>query len=198
MAKSVNGAFAEFMLNTVNLDKDIVSNARNSRDNLLSNIQEFDDDDFFDLYQDYNVHFGSFARRTKCRDLNDIDLMIGIAGSGASYSDAGGWDDVSITASETNKAQIECTDGNGRLNSTKVLNRFKKEIEKLNNYKQSDVSKDKQVVKLDLISKYWSFDIAPCFYTKENSEGKSFYLIPNGTGNWIKTDPTIDRDRMKN
>ena len=198
MAKSVNGAFAEFMLNTINLDKDIVKDARISLNNLWDNLSKFDNiDGFFDLGKSFNLLHGSFSRKTKYRELDDIDMMVGISASGASYSDAGGWADVSITASETNKAQIECTDDNGRLNSTKVLNRFKKEIEKLNNYKQSDVSKDKQVVKLDLISKYWSFDIAPCFHTKENSEGKSFYLIPNGTGNWIKTDPTIDRDRMK-
>lgn len=80
MATTVNSAFSEFMKDIVNLDPDIVSAARASRDNLLENIAEFDNQtDFFDLYDGFNVHFGSFARKTKCRELDDIDLMIGIA-----------------------------------------------------------------------------------------------------------------------
>lgn len=49
MATTVNNAFSEFMKDTINLDPDIVSAARKSRDNLLANISEFDNkDDFFD------------------------------------------------------------------------------------------------------------------------------------------------------
>lgn len=76
MATTVNNAFSEFMSYVVNLDPTVTSEARYSRDNLLSNISEFDNkDDFFDLCDSYNVHFGSFARRTKCRELDDVDLM---------------------------------------------------------------------------------------------------------------------------
>ena len=50
LATTVNNAFAEFMRDIVNLDPDVVSEARTSRDNLLDNIAEFDDKDgFFDL-----------------------------------------------------------------------------------------------------------------------------------------------------
>ena len=41
MATTVNNAFAEFMRDIVNLDSDVVSKARTSRDNLLDNIAEF-------------------------------------------------------------------------------------------------------------------------------------------------------------
>ena len=52
MATTVNSAFSEFMKNTVNLDADVVSAARKSRDNLLRNIEEFNsDNDFFTLYE---------------------------------------------------------------------------------------------------------------------------------------------------
>ena len=80
MATTVNNAFEEFMRDIINLDKDTVSAARISRDNLLSNIAEFSEEDgFFTLCSEYNEHFGSFARKTKCRKLDDIDLMIGIS-----------------------------------------------------------------------------------------------------------------------
>ena len=86
MATTVKMAFSEFMKNNVNLDPDVTKNARMSRDNLLSNIAEFNEKDgFFELCDSFNVHFGSFARRTKCRELDDIDLMIGIAANGATY-----------------------------------------------------------------------------------------------------------------
>ena len=44
MATTVNIAFSEFMKDIVNLDPDIVSAARTSRDNLLENIAEFDNE----------------------------------------------------------------------------------------------------------------------------------------------------------
>ena len=39
MATTVNGAFTEFMNNSVNLDMTQTQTARKSRDNLLSNIK---------------------------------------------------------------------------------------------------------------------------------------------------------------
>lgn len=48
MASTVNSAFAEFMKNIVNLDPDITSKARKSRDNLIDNINNFSGNyDFF-------------------------------------------------------------------------------------------------------------------------------------------------------
>ena len=187
------------MRDIVNLDSDIVSKARESRDNLLENIAEFDDEDgFFDLYEGYNVHFGSFARKTKCRELDDIDLMIGIAANGATYNSSDPWDDVHITASTTNQAQKDCTREDGTLNSTQVINKFKSKLKHVREYSRSDIHKSGEAVVLNLTSKDWSFDIVPCFYTVTESDGRSYYLIPNGKGNWKKTDPTKDKAYVTN
>lgn len=186
------------MRDIVNLDSTVTKNARASRDNLLSNIAEFDDaDGFFDLCDAFNVHFGSFARKTKCRELDDIDLMIGIAGNDATYYSYS-WDNVTITASTTNQAQIDCTDSSGFLNSTKVIDKFKEKLKHLREYSRSEVKRSGEAIVLNLISKDWSFDIVPCFYTVKESNGRAYYLIPNGNGGWKKTDPTIDRDTMRN
>ena len=199
MALTVNTAFDEFMRNSVNLDPGIVSNARTSRDNLIENIAEFDDKDgFFDLCDSFNVHFGSFARKTKCRELDDIDLMIGIAASGATYYAYDSWDNVRITASSSNDAQVECTRSDGTLNSTQVLNRFRKKLENVREYSRSEIHRNGEAVTLNLTSKDWSFDIVPCFHTVVESNGRSYYLIPNGNGNWKKTDPKKDRDHVIN
>ena len=197
MATTVSSAFSEFMKNSVNLDSRVVSSARASRDNLLANIQEFaDDSDFVRLCESFNVHFGSFARKTKCRELDDIDLMIGIAADGACYYEYDPWDNVRIIASTTNQMQRECTRDDGTLNSTIVLNRFKKKLEKVREYSRSEVKRNGEAVNLNLISKDWAFDIVPCFHTVEETDGRAYYLIPNGKGNWKKTDPTKDREHV--
>lgn len=198
MATTVNNAFLEFMKNTVNLDKDVVSIAYKSRDNLLDNINEFDNDDFFNLYRPFNVHFGSFARKTKCRELDDIDLMIGIAADDATYNQNDPWDNVRIMASATNQAQKECMRYDGTLNSTQVLNKFKKKLENVREYSKSKVNKRGEAVVLNLKSRDWSFDIVPCFHTVKECDGREYYLIPNGTGNWKKTDPLKDKEYVTN
>lgn len=197
MAQTVEKAFEEFRKNYVDLDKNIVKAARDSRDNLLYNIKEFDNkDNFFDLCQDFDLHFGSFSRKTKCRELDDIDLMIGIAASNATYNNYDSWENVRITSGKVNPAQIECTNPDGTLNSKLVLNRFKKELEKLREYSRSEIKRDHEAINLNLISKDWAFDIVPCFHTVAEHDGRSYYLIPNGKGNWKKTDPTIEQERV--
>ncbi len=57
---------------------------------------------------------------------------------------------------------------------------------------------NKQAAVLNLTSYTWSFDIVPCFFTSEDSYGKTYYIIPDGNGDWMKTDPRIDRDRVTN
>lgn len=56
MAKTVNEAFEVFIRDVVNPDPDMVAEARQSRDNLLDNIKEFDgDSNFFKLYWDKRI-----------------------------------------------------------------------------------------------------------------------------------------------
>ena len=185
------------MRDIVNLDPDVVSEARTSRDNLLDNIAEFDNkESFFDLCNSFDVHFGSFARKTKCRDLDDVDLMIGIAASGATYYSDDPWDEVRILASTTNVAQKDCTREDGTLSSTQVSNKFKKKLESVREYSHSEIRRNGEAIILNLKSKEWSFDIVPCFHTVQESNGRSYYLIPNGNGNWKKTAPDKDKERV--
>ena len=60
----------------------------------------------------------------------------------------------------------------------------------------SVVGRNGEAVVLDLVSKDWSFDIVPCFHTVTEYDGRAYYLIPNGSGNWKKTDPNKDRDHV--
>lgn len=191
MATTVNTAFAEFMEDVVNLDSTQTKIARASRDNLLTNIKSFSgDSDFFSINGSRCLRYGSFERHTKLRPLDDIDLMVCISGSDdRKYSQA----ENGIYYMGANDADIK----NGlntlytdHLNSTKVINRFISKLSKLNDYSKAEMHKNHEAATLKLKSYDWNFDIVPCFYCTGD-----FYLIPDGNGNWKKTNPQIDNDR---
>ncbi|MDR0354200.1 MAG: hypothetical protein LBJ64_00450 [Deltaproteobacteria bacterium] len=73
---------------------------------------------------------------------------------------------------------------------------FHDELKKVRRYSSSEIKKDGDAVVLKLKSTNWSFDVAPCFHTLPESNGRSYYLIPNKTGNWQMTDPIRDRDKV--
>lgn len=187
MSKTVNSAFRAFLDDEVNLDPDLNKKARNSRDYLLANIAEFGKvTDFFDLYSGFNLYYGSFARKTKKKPLDDIDLMVGFSGDGYVYHKEE--DHFLISVNDKNK-EYGCTD-DGYLNSRKVIELLKSRLYQISNYQKADVHRNMQAITLQLSSYPWNFDIVPCFYTDAG-----FYLIPNGYGKWEKTDPRIDNKR---
>lgn len=162
-ARSVDEAFRLFIQNKVNLDSEVVAHARESRDNLLENIHGFHgDSDFFHLYSAVDIQFGSFARGTKIRPLDDIDLMIGLSAMGCTYNASHGWSEVRINASTSDARLMDCAE-DGLLNSTKILNRFVAKLKGLPDYSRSELHKNQQAVVLNLVTKEWSFDIVPCF-----------------------------------
>jgi hypothetical protein len=123
MATTVNNAFKEFMRDKVNLDQDKTKTARKSRDNLIDNIHSLgSNEDFFNLYNDIDIAFGSFARKTKIKPLDDIDILIGIKGDGSTYYDSG--NEIIIYVNNDNSFQKSCCNENTNiLNSTKVINK---------------------------------------------------------------------------
>lgn len=197
MAMTVNKAFHNFMQNVIDLDSEQVRKARKSRDNLISNINSFsDDDDFFSIYSDRNLRFGSFERHTKLKPLDDIDLMICIVGGDERYYAIHDKGEFIIKADKTDIANGLYSSGDSglmELNSTKVINRFISKLSKLNDYNKAEMHKNHEAATLKLKSYDWNFDIVPCFYCD-----KDFYLIPNGHGRWKQTDPRIDNRRTTN
>lgn len=190
MVNTVSNAFSEFTKNIVNLDAKVTYTARKSRDNLIEGINNFDgENDFFSVYQEKNLKFGSFARRTKIRELDDIDLMICLSAEGTrTYEENTGC--IYINGNDSDKENKLLSYGTNYLNSTKVINRFISKLTKLRDYSKAEMHKNQEAATLKMKSYTWNFDIVPCFYTSDD-----FYLIPDGSGNWKKTDPRIDNDR---
>lgn len=199
MAKTVNGAFDEFMKDCVNLDSERTKKARSSRDWLVDQILGFPDkdSDFPAIYNEKNIFYGSFARRTKKRPLDDIDMMIALKAQGCSYLEY--TDRIEITVPDTSvQFKKLCNDNTSILNSKKLINLFVKNLKNVAQYENADIKRNQEAATLKLLSYEWNFDVVPCFFTTEDTLGKTYYIIPDGNGNWKKTDPRLDRDRTNN
>lgn len=191
MALTVNIAFSEFMKYYVNLDPNKTAKARKSRDNLRDNIHALGhNDSFFDLSSHYDMYFGSFSRKTKIRELDDIDIMIALDGTNTQYS-MSSWDDIKLYL-KNNPCQFDnYRDEHGYINSNKIKNKFISELKKLSNYYKAEFHARGEAVTLDLLSYDWKFDIVPCFKCTDDK-----YIIPNGKGHWKATNPRIEQERV--
>lgn len=197
MATTVITAFNEFQSDIVNLDPDDTPLARTSRDWLFDRIREFPERhaDFPLLYEEKDIAYGSFSRRTKIRPLDDIDMISCLHASGATYI-AYQHDDVRITVTDTSRLKSYCHESTNTLNSRKVINRYVKALSEIPQYRKAEINRRGETATLELASYDWNFDIAPAFMTSTDDYGKTYYLIPNGDGHWKKADPRIDRDRV--
>jgi hypothetical protein len=154
------------------------------------------DDTFPLLYRDINIGFGSFARHTKIRPLDDIDLMIGLMADGCYYNEH--TDKITIsTQPETTRLKKYLHENSDYVNSRKVINAFIACLKNVGQYDQADINRNQEAATLKLKSYDWNFDMVPCFQTKPDAYGKTYYIIPDGCGHWKKTDPRIDRTKIQ-
>jgi hypothetical protein len=196
MATTVNNAFDTFMKDIVRLDTDRNNVAKRSKNNLVTEIEKFPSDGkFLEFYPDYmSIDYGSFSRKTKIRPLDDIDLMIVLHANGNWREEIEGGYRIRVRP-EANKQLVLCNPGTDILNSIKVINKFIEYLANVPSYKKADIKRNKEAVTLELNSYEWVYDIVPCFQTVPNNFGRTFFLIPDGSGNWKPTDPRIDKER---
>ncbi|WP_411360337.1 hypothetical protein [Pseudidiomarina salilacus] len=195
MATSVLAAFNAFQKVTVNLNRDRTKQARASRDWLIGRINAFTD--FFPLYNDKHIYFGSFARQTKICPLDDIDIMISLMSCGCTY-DEDNLGKITINVPDSCNAYKNYRHvASNTLNSIRIVNEFVRKLSSIDQYKSATIKRNQEAAVLNLKTYDWAFDIVPCFFTTEDSLGRAFYIIPDGTGHWKKTDPRKDRDRVK-
>lgn len=200
MAKTVNEAFNNFLNYEVNISKSQSDNAKNSRDFLKSQIHRLSSEGkFLKAVPSYDLNFGSFARKTKIQPLDDIDIMIGLNGFGLQI-ETDKWDNIRLKIKPdcTNKDFINLSDkfsgywvaDTYYLNSNKVKNKLITALNEIPQYEKAEIHGRGEAVTLKLLSYSWNFDIVPCFFCD------TYYLIPNGYGNWKKTNPQIEQNRI--
>lgn len=197
MSLTVNAAFDLFLREKVRIAKDRSDRAKLSKSNLIGHIAGFPGDGIFPrLHPDLYIDFGSFSRKTKKRPLDDIDIMIILHAEGNTRVEFDGHYKIFIKDGATRHKAL-CNDGTNELNSTKVLNMFRRYLYKVPHYRAADIKKNLEAMTLTLDSYEWTFDIVPCFKTIPDSFGNSFFLIPDGKGNWKASDPRIDKERIQ-
>ncbi len=193
MTTNINEAFRSFLKNSVNLDPEKVKKARASQAWLTNQINNLKD--FFPLYLAINIEFGSFARRTKKRPLDDIDLMYGLSACGCTYFES---DTIRLQVPDNCETfKLYKHDNSDWLNSRKIINQFVSKLQGVDQYSSATIKRNQEAATIQLISYEWSFDIVPCFITTQEYDGRSYYLIPDGNGHWKKTDPRIDKDAVE-
>lgn len=193
MPYTVNACFEKFRKEVVDLDPDITTKAKTSRDYLISIIKSLATNKAIpSLYSNMEVTFyGSFARNTKIRPCDDIDLLITFNACGSTSYDITKRQNANypITVPESaDLLQEDCDDN--ILNSRKVIETIKKALNE-SKYGKADIHRNQEAVTLKMTSYDWNFDIVPSFYTSTE-----FFVIPDGNGSWKGTDPRIDQDRV--
>lgn len=194
MARTIQSALKQMIEENVNMPSDRVTKARASRDWLLECIENFEKNTQH-LYfcKNFNLHFGSFSRRTKVRPIDDIDIMIGLNGHLLYwYENIYDYKNCLIYLKpdvQTSGLWKDCLNEDDSLNSTKLLDKFKNALVNISHYESANIHRRQQAITLKLSSYEWNFDLVPCFHTTSG-----VYLIPNGKGGWMKTNPEKDQE----
>jgi hypothetical protein len=154
MAKTVVAAFSEFNRDFVNLDTERTKKANSSRDWLIGQLKSLPGkiDDFPDLYEGMSVKFGSFARKTKIRELDDIDLILAFTAAGSTYSTHIYGQSYTLSAPESaTKLRKLCNDDN-TINSIKVVNKIVSSLDQIEHYKSAETHRRQEAATLKLNS----------------------------------------------
>ncbi|MFA6072154.1 MAG: hypothetical protein WC810_26615 [Janthinobacterium sp.] len=192
MALTVNTAFAEFHDDKVNLVADRTDKARRSRDWLILQLNGLSDNKpgFPVSYPEKHNKYGSFARRTKIRELDDVDLIYCMSATGATYYKDSYYQNIYDIHTTNAGAILTNLAPNNILNSNKVIEKVRSSLLGIEHYSEAKIHKKNEAVTLKLSSYEWNFDILPSFFTDTE-----YYLIPDGNGRWKATNPNIDQAR---
>lgn len=213
MPRTIYAALSEFSAQHVDLNSLQVGQARASRDFLRKSlIGALNAGTGIPRMTGGMLHFGSFARKTKIRPLNDIDLMFLIdLGQVRIAPSSLGFLDPSTSQLDVKPAQVNLLDGYfhsqpsiparflteaGHFNSTVVLNEIRGRLQGIHQYQNSDIARSGVAVVVNLTSYPWVFDIVPALEIRNYMGQTEYFAIPDGRGGWQKTDPRADARQL--
>jgi hypothetical protein len=194
-AKTVITAFKYFRTYTVDLPPVVTQKGRSSQTFLVKQIKKLAKlyPNFPQLKGNY-IPFGSFSRNVKIYPLNDIDLLILLNGADITITPTFHRSSTvyTLTLKNPQSPLAPFADVQGRVNSTKILNRIKTYLPHIPHYQKAATNKRMQAVTFKLKSHPWTFDIVPAVPAYGYGDRITHYLIPDGRGNWMPTNPKID------
>jgi hypothetical protein len=145
---------------------------------------------------------GSFARHTKNWPLDDIDVYVPLDGHDLFYFQNGKQlpyvvqsDGVLFWNPLLNSRWVD----GPYVSSAKVVWEFSRVL--AHHYRESDVRPNGNCVSVRMkqgasaTTEGLGYDVVPCFSLKPQATNEfEFYLIPDGDGGWIRTNPRLDTD----
>lgn len=204
-AESISQSFEDMLTRTINIPDGIRSTASASQQNLRKFLQEEcqRDSGFPPVLQKADSDFlgGSFARHTKTRPLDDIDIYLPLDGANLSYIMHGA---VLPYTVQTDGLQwnplLTPRWANGQyVSSAKLIQEFTAVIKR--RFPQTKVKPDGHAVSIRMTHGQSStadglgYDIVPCFSLRPQLKSDSpFYLMPDGHDGWIRTNPRYDAE----
>lgn len=190
-AKTGPSAFNVYCKRVVELDKEEVKQANKSRKFLEEQVKKLSKQEHpFPKLSGKCKSFGSFHRNTKVRPLDDIDMLVLLKAKNINPISRSGYHRYQIPLGEDSLSWWINEQAN-YLNSRKLINRFKKRLKDIHYYKKSELRRNGTAMVLTLKKRPWVFDLVPAFLIQQY--GNSYYLIPDGAGNWMSTDPRRDK-----
>lgn len=156
--------------------------------------------------KNHNQHFpwllqndflsGSFARKTKLKPLDDIDVMVVIDGNNYSAYDQRGVYGTAESSGTDGSPIDQYLDLRGNVRSSVVVSAFARALNQA--YPNAtQVRADDQAVNVYFDSYGLGIDVVPCFKVIPNDPSEhEHYFIPAGNGqdSWIKTNPKKDAE----
>ena len=213
MPRTIYAALSEFSAQHVDLDSIQVGQARASRAFLRSSlIGAMNASAGIPRMTGGMLHFGSFARKTKIRPLNDIDLMFLIdLGQVQVAASPLGFLDPSTSQLDVKPAHVDLLGSYfhaqpsvparfltaaGHFNSTVVLNEIRGRLQNIHQYQNSNIARSGVAVVVNLTSYPWVFDIVPALEIRNYMGQTEYFAIPDGRGGWQKTNPRADARQL--
>lgn len=200
-ARTVAGAFDQFLDAQINIPKGTRSRASTSQNHLRDFlIAEADRDATFPrVLREADSDFlgGSFARHSRIWPLDDIDVYFPIDGHSLVYTRYG----IRLPYTVLSDGVLErnpLLDESGRwlkdgyISSAKLISGFEKVLAR--HYPtETRVRRAGEAVRVQLTE--LGFDVVPCFSLHpDNASESPFYVIPDGNNGWIHTNPRIDNE----
>jgi hypothetical protein len=201
--KSISQSFEDLLTRAINIPEGIRSTASASQQNLRKFLHDEcqRDSGFPPVLKTADGDFlgGSFARHTKTWPLDDIDIYLPLDGANLSYILHGTVLPYTVqTDGLLGNPLLTPRWASGQyVSSTKLIEEFAAVLKR--RFPETKVKPGGQAVEIQMTHGQTSttdglgYDIVPCFSLKPlQKDDAPFYLMPDGQGGWIRTNPRSD------
>lgn len=209
--RTISGAFDRFLEKEINIAPGIREMASASQNHLRELLAgETDRDSTFPRVlsaEDSDFLGGSFARHVKNWPLDDIDIYFPLDGHTLVYLEMGArlpYTVISDGVLPTNPLLTARWMDGTYISSTKLVEGFAAVLRR--HYpEETEVFPNGEAVSIRMkqgetdSGKGLGYDVVPCFLLRpDNPLELPFYVMPNGSGGWLRTNPRHDKDISDN